>query len=104
MSSNMIYCLPKGFVHKNLIQCSQDESDEIFKVQDSTGNLGTAWRTDSKLPNGTYLFSPYDIPARYADRVKKAKLDKFKYIEQKLESEIRRIDEEIREGTEQISS
>jgi hypothetical protein len=100
MSSNIIYVVPSGFVHEDLIQRSQDESDEIFKVQDNTGNLGTAWRTDSNLPNGTYLFSPYDIPARYADKVK---LDKFKYIERKLKSEIRRIDEEIREGTEQIS-
>jgi len=95
-----LYIVPRGFVSEQVIQCSQNESDEIFQAQDNKGNLGTAWRRDSNLPNGTYLFSPYDIPTDYADR---KKWGEFRYLEQKLESEIRRIDEEIREGTEQIS-
>jgi hypothetical protein len=72
--------------------------DSSFEATDVYGQSGIAWRTKDKQ-DGTYLFMLYD------DAVETDVEDgSMVYFSRKLESEIRRVDDEIRKEQRQVSN
>lgn len=91
-----MYYVNKGYVHKEKILASMFEhADDMFEAVDNNNKFGYAWPTDDSID--TFVFMPYD------DEIHRSwQKQKFFYIEQKLESEIRRCDAEIREKSRQV--
>ena len=73
-----------------------------FEAVDNFGYQGIAWRTKD-VHEGTYLFMCYET--NNADDFLAGQSDEhYAYFSRKLESELKRIDEEIREGARQVST
>jgi len=95
----MIECIPRGYVHESRAYDSMEKYKDTVITAECNGYQGLAWQSQSHESEGSYIFMPYDI--EYGGHGKQ--LDEFVYIEQKLESEIRRIDDNLREEARQIS-
>jgi len=65
-------------------------------VDESTGQLGFAWREDD---SSSFLFMPFDLWIEDEEEV-----EAMAYIERKLETEIGRLNEELRKQARQVSS
>jgi hypothetical protein len=83
---------------KNLKESLSNNIDSSFVATDEYGQSGIAWRTKDKY-DGTYLFMLYDDATE-----QESEEDKMVYFSRKLESEIRRVDEEIWKERGQISN
>lgn len=88
-----MYYVNRGYVHQSkLIESMFDNSESLIEASDNIGRLGYAWAIDSE---DTFIFMPYD------DEVHENwQSNEFIYIEQKLKSELRGIDAEIRKKRE----
>lgn len=76
--------------------------DTSFEAIDNFGHQGIAWRTKD-VYEGTYLFMCYET-GNTDDFLGGQSDEHLAYFSRKLESELRRINEEIREGAKQVST
>lgn len=91
-----MYYVSKGYVHKSKVLESQMMNNEsLYEAVDCQGRTGYAWSENDS--EDTYIFMPYD------DEVHDNwQINEFVYIETKLNTEIRRQDEKIREESRQV--
>jgi hypothetical protein len=101
MSLAEIYYTKNGaWISKGQLEDSlYRNKDTSFEAIDDFGHVGIAWRTKD-VHEGTYLFMCYDTE----NERNITTCENMAYFSRKLESELRRIDEEIREGARQVSN
>ena len=91
-----MYYVSKGYVHQKKVLASMIEhSHNMFEAVDNNNKFGYAWPKDDSMD--TFIFMPYN------DEVHENwQSNEFVFIEQKLESELRRLDAEIWEESRQV--